>query len=259
MSFWHLFVFAFVEGLTEFLPVSSTAHLILTAKVLNISQTDFVKLFEVVIQFGAIMAVLVLYAKLVLKNKKLILYLSVSLLPTVLVGFLLYSVIKTVFFESLGLIALTLFLGGLGFLAVEQLVSAEKIKLTKSLSRLTVKTALLIGLFQALAVVPGVSRAGAVILGMLILGYNRKSSVEYSFLLSVPTIALASSYDLYKTLSLITVESGQVLQLLLGVLLSFISAYLVIKLFLSFVQKHSLRLFGVYRIIIAVILWLLLI
>ncbi|GIW63135.1 MAG: undecaprenyl-diphosphatase [Patescibacteria group bacterium] len=256
MSVWQVLVFSIVEGLTEFLPVSSTAHLILTARFLGVAQSEFVKLFEVVIQFGAILAVVLLYSKMVLKNKKLFFLIMASLIPTVVVGFLLYSVIKNVFFESLSLIALSLFVGGVLFLLVEYLVAVNYIKLSLTKDSLSWSSAVIIGLAQSLAVVPGVSRAGAVILCMLMLGYKRKTAVEYSFLLSVPTIALASGYDLYKTASYIKFARAEIFLILLGVVLSFVSAYFVIKLFLDFVKKHSLTVFGFYRIALAVLLWL---
>ncbi len=253
MSFFEIAVLSIVEGITEFLPVSSTAHLILTSKLLNLPQTPFLKLFEVLIQSGAILAVVMLYLKTLFKHKKLILNIFVSFLPTAIVGFVLYKAIKQTFFESYFLIAINLIVFGFVFLLIEKLVKEKKISLEKNLEDMDFSTAFFVGTAQALAVFPGVSRAGAVIIALMILGFKRKSAVEYSFLLAIPTIFAAGFFDLYKNIDLLTQSKGYLFDLLLGSLLSFIFAYISVKWFLRFLKKKTLVPFGIYRILIGTI------
>lgn len=254
MDTLNVVVLGIVEGLTEFLPVSSTAHLIITAKLLNVVQTDFVKLFEVFIQSGAILAVVVLYFSYIKKNPKILKTLIVSFIPTAIIGFFLYKIIKTVFFDSIPLIIFTLFFFGLIFLITEFCVKKKKIILSKSLISISLRTALIIGLAQSLAVVPGVSRAGIVMVTMMIFGYKRDESAQYSFLLAVPTILAASAYDLYKMRSVVLSSQNNGMTLIIGFIVSFVTAYIAVKWFIRFLKNNSLSVFGIYRIILAIIL-----
>jgi len=254
MHLIQIVIFSIVEGLTEFLPVSSTAHLIITAKLLNVSSTSFVKLFEVVIQSGAVLAVILLYLKMVWANKKIWLWLTLSFLPTAVIGLLLYKTIKGVFFGSFIGIAINLIWLGIGFIIVEKIIHKKKIYLIKTINNISCQEAILIGLGQSLAVFPGVSRAGAVILTMLLLKYKRKDAVIYSFLLSVPTILAASAYDLFKFSQKATLTTSQISPLLIGTVLSFILAIFAVKWLIRFIQKHSLAGFGYYRIILGLII-----
>jgi len=256
MNVLNVVVFGIVEGLTEFLPISSTAHLIIASKVLNVAQTDFVKLFEVFIQSGAILAVVTLYYSYIRKNPQMLNTLAVSFIPTAVIGFFLYNIIKTVFFNSLPLIIVALFSFGLIFLIMEWCVKKKKIILQKSLSNIPLAVAFVIGLTQSIAVVPGVSRAGIVMVTMMILGYKRDESAQYSFLLAVPTILAASAYDLYKMRSVIASSQNNWIALTVGFVVSFITAYIVIKWFIRFLKGNSLSVFGIYRIILAIILTL---
>jgi len=242
-----------IEGITEFLPISSTAHLILTSKLLHFSQTPFLKLFEVFIQTGAIAAVLFLYIKLFFKKRRLALNLFFSFIPTAFFGLLLYKTIKQTLFESYSLIAINLALLGAVFLLIEKLVKDKKILLKKGLEDMNLYTAFFVGLAQALAVFPGVSRAGAVIIALMILGFKRKAAVEYSFLLAIPTIFAAGFFDLYKNLDLLVQSQGYLFDLLLGSFLSFIFALASVKWFLRFLKKHTLSPFGIYRIIAGIL------
>jgi len=244
-----------IEGLTEFLPISSTAHLILVSQLLNIPQTDFQKFFEVFIQSGAILAVFFIYLKYVLKNKKIIPKVIASFVPTAVIGFLLYKIIKHVFFNSRLLMALSFFILGAVFLVIEYLIKNKKIKLTQSIDRLNYQTAIIVGFMQALAVIPGVSRAGIVLVTMMILGFKREESARYSFLLAVPTILAASGYDLYKSKDLLVFSSNNLFLLMIGFVVSFISAYVVVNWFIKYLQKNTLNLFAIYRIILAGILF----
>jgi len=253
MAFFHALILGIVEGLTEYLPISSTAHLIITSSFLKIPQSDFQKFFEVFIQSGAVLAVVVLYFRYVLKNRQIIGQLTISFIPTAIVGLLLYKVIKNVFFNSVILVISTLGIVGLGFIVVEWLIKKNKIRLTKNINQLNAVEATLIGLVQSLAVIPGVSRSGIVTVGMMIMGYERDEAARYSFLLAAPTILGASVYDLFKTRSIL-MSTNQYLPLFVGFITSFLVAYLVMKWFVMFLQKNTLIPFGIYRIGLAIIL-----
>lgn len=257
MNLVQVLILGLVEGITEFLPVSSTAHLIITSKFLNIPQTDFLKFFEVFIQSGAILAVIFLYFKYLLKNPRLIKNIVISFLPTAVVGFFSHRIIKDIFFESFNLIVGSLFFVGLLFIVFELLVRNKKIKLEKSINQLNIYQAVMIGLVQSLAVVPGVSRAGAVMLGMMVLGYKRDESAVYSFLLAVPTILAAGLFDLYKSKEILLSSQNNIWVLAFGFITSFIFAYLSIKWLINFLKNNTLMIFGIYRITIALLLFML--
>ncbi|MEO6508885.1 MAG: undecaprenyl-diphosphate phosphatase, partial [Patescibacteria group bacterium] len=192
MNIFQSIILGVVEGITEFLPISSTFHLIFASKLLDIPQNDFLKLFEVVIQGGAILSVVILYIKELLSDRELLKKVIVSFLPTATIGFVLYKVIKNVFFEADLLMLAVFLIVGIIFIVVEK--SHRNQALTQPIDKLTYKDAFIIGLVQALAVIPGVSRAGSVILAMIFLGYNRPNAAKYSFMLSIPTILAASGY-----------------------------------------------------------------
>lgn len=243
-----------IEGLTEYLPISSTFHLIWSAKYLGIPQTDFQKLFEVVIQSGAILAVAVLYLGEVINNPKIILKVGASFIPTAIVGFLFYKIIKGVFFENLALQLGVFIAVGAIFIIFEKLKA--KGSLTRKIENISYLDAVIVGLAQSMAVVPGVSRAGAVILALAAMGVNRKEAAKYSFLLAVPTLCAASGYDLLKSYSTLFASPQNLPLLLFGFVSSFICAVIVVKWFVGYMQRHSLALFGWYRIILGAILLL---
>lgn len=247
MTFSNSIILGIVEGLTEFLPISSTAHLIIASKLLYIKQTGFHKFLEVFIQTGAISAVLLIYWRYLKENKDILLKIIVSFIPTAVVGLLLFKIIKSVFFESYSLIAFSLIFIGLLFIVIETLIKNKLIILNKQLENLSLRQAFIIGLVQSLAVIPGVSRAGAVILIMLVLGYRRKEAALYSFLLAVPTIFAAGGFDLLKT-NLTGVSSQEIFLLMISLLVSFIVALAIIQWFISFLKRNSLIAFGLYRI-----------
>ena len=254
MTIINALILGIVEGITEFLPISSTAHLIISSKLLNIPQTDFVKFFEVFVQAGAILAVVIIYYRYLINNKDIFKKLLFSFIPTSIVGFLFYRRIKDIFFESYGLIIGSIFIIGVIFLIVEYLVKDKKIVLDKSIKNIDWKKATLIGLAQSLAVIPGVSRAGSVIIVMMFMGYQREEAATYSFLLAVPTILVASAYDLYKMRDVITTSSNNLLILMVGFLASFITAYIVIKWLINYLKNNTLVIFGIYRMLLAIIL-----
>lgn len=255
MNLLNAIIQGIVEGVTEFLPISSTAHLIIASKFLHIPQTDFQKFFEVFIQSGAILAVIFLYFKYIFKHKDLIKNIVFSFIPTAIIGLVLYKIIKKVFFESNLLIVGAMILFGIVFLIVEHLVKTKKLALKKDLQKVTWKEAVIIGLSQAIAVVPGVSRSGIVMISMMGLGYKRDESAIYSFLLAVPTLFAASALDVFKMRSVIlSTSQGNIIYLLVGFLVSFITAYISVKWLISYLQKNSLVLFGWYRIILGALL-----
>lgn len=253
MTLLHTIILSIVEGFTEFLPVSSTAHLILTSHILGISPTDFTKSFEIVIQLGAICSVLVLYAQYVLKNPKVITKILVSFVPTSIIGLVLYSFIKKVLLENITTTLLALFIGGAIIIALERLLRSHKTPID-DVSKVTYKNAFLIGCAQSISVIPGVSRAAATIFGSLYLGLDRKTAVIYSFLLAVPTMAAATALDLYKSAD--TFSQADFGMLAIGFVLSSIVAGISIKFLLGVIRKNDFVGFGIYRIVLAVLFFL---
>lgn len=248
MSLLHVLILSLIEGITEFLPVSSTGHLILVSKLLGIMETDFVKTFEIVIQFGAILAVVVLYFRKFFQSFDLYKKLIAAFIPTVIVGFFLYPTIKGYLLGSSQVVVLSLFIGGI------VLILFEKYHKPFKSHELTLKHYLLIGIFQSFSVIPGVSRAAATIIGGLVTGLNREKATEFSFLLAVPTMIAASTLDIYKSREVIM--AGNLGTLLLGTFLSFVFAMLAVKFLISYVKKHDFTVFGIYRIILALLFWL---
>jgi len=257
MTLLQAAILGFVEGITEFLPISSTAHLIFASSFLGISQSEFLKLFEVVIQSGAICAVIILYFNEFLKNKQLLKSILLSFIPTALIGFIFHDIIKNVFFESQALIMSSFFIIALVFLAVEYAIKNKKLLLEKQLSSMVVKDALIIGVIQACAIVPGVSRAGAVIIAMLLLKYKRKDAALYSFFLAVPTIFAASALDIVKTDTSLFLAGQNSILLLVGFISAFVSAFLIIKWFIKYLQNNTLTPFAIYRILVAMAFFIL--
>src|SRR3989338_9203145 len=252
MSFLEIVILGIVEGFTEFLPISSTGHLILTSNLLKLEQNDFLKSFEIAIQLGAILSVVVLYFKKFLLNFEVIKRVVVAFIPAAVIGFLFYGFIKNIFLESETTVLWSLLLGGIVLIIFEFWYSKTALKInTQNSLLLSYRHCFFIGLFQALAVIPGVSRAGATILGGLWLGVPRKTIVEFSFLLALPTMAGATGLDLVKNASSFSYDQFGIL--VVGFVASFITAVLAIKFLLSFIQKRTFVLFGVYRIILAIV------
>ena len=244
-------ILGIVEGMTEFLPISSTGHLILTAQLLGLSG-EFVKSFEIAIQLGAILAVLVLYGARFLKNPQIQKNVLVAFLPTAVGGLFLYKIVKTVFFESIPLILAALFLGGIALILFEKLYK-EKGDTLADLEKMSYRQAFSIGCFQVIAMVPGVSRAAATIIGGLLVGLSRRAVVEFSFLLAAPTMLAATALDLIKSGT--AFSAGEHGLLVLGGLTAFISALIAVRWFVSFISSHDFTRFGIYRIALALAWW----
>ncbi len=248
MTVLESIILGIVEGITEFLPVSSTGHLILTSKLLGIQQTDVHKAFEVSIQLGSILAVVFLYKERIFHSIELWKRLIVAFIPTGTLGFLLYKIIKSLF--SPYVVSIMLILGGIIFILVE-LFYKEKEHHIEDVNQVSYKKAFLIGLFQSLAMIPGTSRSGATIIGGLLLGLKRKTAAEFSFLLAVPTMLVATTYDVLKHVD--TFQTNDIITLITGFITAFIFAVITIKLFLRFISTHNFIPFGIYRIIVGLV------
>ena len=249
MNFVSAVIFGIVEGISEFLPISSTGHLILTAHLLKLEQTEFLKSFEIAIQLGAIFSVVVLYGR-CLANFKLMKKVMVAFVPTAIIGLVFYKIIKKVLLNSHYTVLWALFLGGV-FLIIFELFHRGREGSTEETSSISYPQAFTIGIFQSIAIIPGVSRAAATIIGGLMLGLKRKTIVEFSFLLAIPTMAAAVALDLVKSAGAFT--SADFSFLLVGFLVSFIVALLSIKFLLQFIKNHNFIPFGIYRIILALL------
>ncbi|WP_448587832.1 undecaprenyl-diphosphate phosphatase [Thermocrinis sp.] len=240
-------ILGMVEGLTEFLPISSTGHLILTVHILGLSHTDFTKSFEISIQLGAIMAIVFLYLKRFLTDLQTWKRILVAFLPTGILGFSLYKFIKGYLIGNDLVVVISLFLGGLVLLFADRW--CERYCRIDRVQDMPLRKAFVVGIFQSMAMIPGVSRSGATIIGGMLMGLNRKQSAEFSFLLAVPTMLMATAYDLYKSHSQFSAQEFHLLGL--GFLMSFITAILSVKLLLKFISTYNFAPFGIYRILVS--------
>lgn len=254
MTAIHALILGIVEGITEYLPISSTAHLILTSKLLGLEQSEFLKSFEIVIQSGAIAAVLVVYAKKFF-NVEVLKRLIVAFIPTGVIGFVLYKLIKSFFIGNTTLTLWVLGIGGLILIIFEKTIGKRSVPV-KSIEHMDYVTCAIVGVCQAVAVVPGVSRSAATIVGGMMRGVSRETIVEFSFLLAVPTLLAATVLDIVKNPQVISGGNGGLLAI--GFVTAFVFAFMSIKLLLGYVRRHDFVAFGVYRIVLAMIfLWLL--
>lgn len=250
MSIIDAVILGIVEGLTEFLPVSSTGHLILTAGLLNLEQTDTLKCFEVVIQLGSILAVVFTFFERLKRDKQLWIKLIIGFLPTAAIGYLLYSHIKSLFSQNV--VVYMLIIWGVIFIVVELLRKKnppENEILT--LDGISYEQAFFIGLSQCFAMVPGTSRSGATIIAGLLSGLNRQTAAAFSFLLAVPTMFAATFYDTYKNREIFAANMDNIQLFLLGGFVAFLVALFAIKMFLKFVSRFDYIPFGIYRILVA--------
>lgn len=243
-----------VEGVTEFLPVSSTGHLILASHLLLLPQDNFGKSFEIIIQLGAILSVVALYWKSFL-NIEILKRLVVAFVPTGIIGLALYKVVKTYLLGNEAVVLWALLLGGIILIAFE-LWHKEQKGGPEPVESVSYKNSFLIGLFQALSIIPGTSRSAATIVGGLALGLKRQTIVEFSFLLAVPTMLAATGLDLVKNAASFSADQAFVLGI--GFIVSFVVALFSIKFFLGYIRKHSFVPFGIYRIAVALLFWVIL-
>lgn len=241
-------ILGIVEGLTEFLPISSTGHLILVSELLGIPSTEFVKSFMIAVQLGAILAVVILYWRKFL-DIEVLKRLVVGFIPTGILGFTLYKVIKGYLLGNSMIVVGALFLGGVALIVFE-LLHKESEEEGQEIRTLPYGQVLLVGLFQSIAMIPGISRSAATIVGGLLVGIRRATIVEFSFLLAVPTMLAATGYDILKSADSFPSEGYGLLAIGFGT--SLIVALLSMKLLVAFVKKHTFIPFGIYRIVLAV-------
>lgn len=249
MTIFHSVILGIIEGITEFLPISSTGHLILAGHILSIPGTDFLKSFEIIIQLGAILAVIVLFWQDFLDwrtLKKLV----VGSIPTAIIGFGLYKIIKNNLLGSEHVVLWALLLGGIVLIIFESLYKGPDIT-EETPGEISYLQSFFIGIFQSLAIIPGVSRSAATIIGGLALGIPRRAIVEFSFLLAVPTMIGASGLDIIKSGP--TLLKGNLTFLIVGFITSFIVAIFSIKFLMNYIKKHNFTPFGIYRVIIALL------
>jgi undecaprenyl-diphosphatase len=250
MSIWQAVILAIVEGLTEFLPISSTGHMIIASAIMGINELDFTKIFTVNIQFGAILSVVALYWRKFFQSLDFYYKLFVAFLPAAVIGFLLNDFIDRLL-ENVIVVALMLLVGGIVLIFVDKWFNNtdEKVKVEYG-------NALKIGFSQCLAMIPGVSRSAATIIGGMTQGLTRKSAAEFSFFLAVPTMFAASAYKLLKDYK--SIQATDLQALLIGNVVAFIVAMLAIRFFIGFLTKYGFKLFGYYRIILGLLILLLL-
>lgn len=247
-------ILGIIEGFTEFLPISSTGHLIVASKFLGLEQTSVNKAFEVIIQFSAILAVVFNYKeKFTLEKIDLWKKVFLAFLPIAIIGFIFSHQIKELF--SIHIVAIMFIVGGVVFLVVEKFFLKDETKLLDNVEDVTIKQSLVIGFAQIFALIPGTSRAGSTIIGALLVGLSRKASAEFSFLLAFPVMSAVTAHDILKHYK--EFDGANLLTLGIGFLVSFIVAYLTIKLFLKFLEKFTFVSFGIYRILFGVILLIL--
>ncbi len=253
MTLLQAVVLGIVEGITEFLPISSTGHMILVSSWMGIQEEGFVSTFEIAIQLGAIAAIVFRFAPTLLTARALYSKLLFAFLPAAVLGFLVYPYIKAVLFGST-VVAFSLIIGGVVLIGVDTWYKKAAEKKQIDLGKLSNMQAVSIGLFQSVSMIPGVSRAAATILGGLHVGLSKKQAMEFSFLLAVPTMIVAAGYDLYKTAHGITGE--QLLLLGIGSVVAAVSAWFAVGWFVGFVEKKGFAFFGFYRIFLGLIsLW----
>jgi undecaprenyl-diphosphatase len=238
-----------VEGITEFLPISSTAHLILTSHALGLAESEFLKSFEIIIQLGAILSVVVLYWRRFL-DFEVLKKVVVAVIPTGVIGLTVYKAIKGFLMGNLSVVLLSLLIGGVALIVFERFRDEDDRDI--DFTEITYRKAFLIGLFQAIAVIPGVSRSAATIVGGSLLGVSKRTIVEFSFILAVPTMLAATGLELIKSHAAL---SGNFGILGIGFVVSFITAIAAIKWLLAYVKKRDFSLFGWYRIVLALVFY----
>lgn len=252
-------ILGIVEGISEFLPISSTGHLILAQRLLGMQSGDFWKSFDIFIQLGAILAVLVIYFKQIIEKRWLWKKILFAFLPTALLGLTVYKIIKNFLLGNYTVVLVSLFFGGIAIVCFEKWYS-KKYQNTrlKKLEEISDKDAVKIGLFQAIAMIPGVSRSAATIIGGMWIGIERQAIVDFTFLLAIPTMAAATGLDLIQ--SGLRFSSQELSALAVGFITAFFVAWISVKFLLSYIKKNDFTAFGWYRIIFSLIFfwWILL-
>jgi len=250
MNILQAIILAIIEGITEFLPVSSTGHMIIASSFMKIANDDFTKMFTVGIQFGAILSVLVLYSKRFLQTKEFYIKLFIAFIPAAIFGKLLNDYIDALL-ENPVTVAISLVMGGVVLLFIDKIFNHDKLNDQEP----SIKSAFAIGLFQCIAMIPGVSRSAATIIGGMTQKLSRKSAAEFSFFLAVPTMFAATAYKLLKYIKGGGAMGSSELMLFgIGNVVAFMVAIIAIKTFITFLQKNGFKVFGIYRIAVGVII-----
>lgn len=257
IHYLHALLLGIVEGFTEFIPVSSTGHLILITDIIGFEGPPG-KVFEVAIQLGAIFAICWLYREKLIEvtlkfgkdtqATRFVIHLVIAFLPAAVIGVLFHSIIKAVLFSPL-VVSIALIVGGIIIIIIEK--SRPTVKFT-NIDALSPVTAFMVGVCQCLAMIPGVSRSGATIMGGLLLGLDRKTATEFSFFLAIPTMFGATVYDLYKNADMLTSSSYQLIAV--GFISAFLAALLVVKSVINFIGRHGFIPFAYYRIVLGIIM-----
>ncbi|MDO1450919.1 undecaprenyl-diphosphate phosphatase [Rhodocytophaga aerolata] len=250
MNVIEAIIMAIVEGLTEFLPISSTGHMIIASAMMGINEEEFTKIFTVNVQFGAILSVVVLYWRRFFQSFEFYLKLFIAFIPSAIFGLLFIDIIDALL-ENVVVVAVMLLVGGFVLIFIDRLFNNPE----NELDQVNHKKAFTIGLFQCLAMIPGVSRSAATIIGGMTQKLSRKAAAEFSFFLAVPTMFAASGYKLLKDYKYITIQNIDTL--LIGNVVAFIVAMLAIKFFISFLTKYGFKVFGYYRIALGLLLLIL--
>ncbi len=251
MTIFDSIILGIIEGFTEFLPISSTGHLIVASEFLKLEQTNVNKAYEVIIQFAAILAVILNYPdKFNFKHINLWTKIFIAFLPIAAIGFIFSSQVKAMF--SIHIVAYMFIIGGIIFLIVEKFYDESK-HTVSNVEDITFKQASYIGLAQIFALIPGTSRAGSSIIGAMLVGLNRKASAEFSFLLAFPVMCATTAYDLLKHHNEL-LQGANLINLAIGFVVAFVVAFLSIKLFLKFLERFTFVSFGIYRILFGILL-----
>ena len=245
MNILDAIILGIVEGVTEFLPISSTGHMILVSYLLGLKQSSFEKTFEIAIQLGAILAVVSIYREKLTHNLELWKKLIVAFIPTGIIGLALHHYVEKLFNPFV--VSVALIFWGMVFIVIELLYKEKEHHISEP-EKISYLKAAMIGIFQSLAMVPGTSRSGATIIGGLLLGMKRVAATEFSFLLAIPTMFAATGFEMVKNFKEFTPEGGVVL--LVGFVTAFVSAYISVKWLLNFIKTHTFIPFGIYRIVI---------
>jgi len=248
MTLLDSIILGIVEGITEFLPISSTGHMILVSHLLGIKQGTFEKTFEIAIQLGAILAVVAIYKEKLKGNLELWKKLIAAFIPTGIIGLALHRWVEELFNPLV--VSTALIVWGVIFIVVELLYREEEHYIERP-EELPYKKAILIGVFQSLAMVPGTSRSGATIVGGLLLGMKRVAATEFSFLLAIPTMFAATLFEITKNYQAITASNAPILAT--GFITAFISAFFAVKWLLNYVKSHTFIPFGIYRIVVGIV------
>ncbi len=248
-------ILGIVEGFTEFLPISSTAHLILASELLRVAQSEYVKTFEIAIQAGAILGVVALYWKKFL-DAELLKRIVLAFIPTGIIGLILYKIVKQYLIGNIAVVLWSLAIGGIFLIFFEKSFAQKREFRERELKDITYRQCLILGLCQSVAMIPGVSRAAATIIGGMFLGIDRKTIIEFSFLLAVPTMLAATGLDLAKNAG--AFNGSEINILAAGLIASFLTAIVSIRWLLGYIKSHTFTNFGIYRIALVLLFLILL-